>query len=329
MHISDTGLDLVKHFEGLFLTAYLDPVGVWTIGYGNTGPEATSGNTITEQRADELLRQDMADAEDAVSRHITVTLSQKEFDALTSFAFNVGGGNLWRSTLRRKLNAGDRQGAADELLRWNKGRVNGVLTELAGLTRRRKSEREFFLTGNLNFFDGRGIVDPDEAEATASGGGGIPTTPLLSGDGSGSDDFPALVASWNLKHFSASELLTKGGSHSATGSPAFGLNTDPPRDKWTNIKPSIVALDQLRNLLGASIHLLSVYRSPAYNSAVGGVSQSQHMEFKAIDFYASTGSPSHWASVLKELRSQGVFSGGIGIYDTFVHIDCRGVNVDF
>jgi lysozyme len=142
--VSKDGIDLIKHFEGLFLEAYLCPAGVWTIGYGHTGLQHKDGTVyrgrkVTPQQAEELFRYDMDKFEGRVLKFITVPLNDNEFAALVSFDFNTGG--LGDSTLRRKLNAGDRKGAADELLRWNKagGKV------LAGLTRRRKSERNLFL----------------------------------------------------------------------------------------------------------------------------------------------------------------------------------------
>lgn len=142
--ISAAGLNLIKHFEGLYLKAYKDPVGIWTIGYGHTGlthndGTVKAGRVITTAEAEDLLRYDLANFEGRVSRLVTVPLSDDEHAALVSFDFNTGG--LADSTLRRLLNAGDYAGAADQFLRWDKA---GGKT-LAGLTRRRKSERNLFL----------------------------------------------------------------------------------------------------------------------------------------------------------------------------------------
>jgi lysozyme len=143
-HIKERGLDLVKHFESLFLKAYQDPVGVWTIGWGHTGLKHNDGTVhkgraITEDDAHELLRHDMETFAERVAEFITVPLNDDQFDALVSFDFNTGG--LAKSTLRKKLNAGDYEGAANEFPKWNKagGKV------LRGLTRRRKSEQNLFL----------------------------------------------------------------------------------------------------------------------------------------------------------------------------------------
>lgn len=139
MHISQKGLDLIKSFEGLRLSAYKCPADVWTIGYGTTAG-VKQGQTITKERADELLREDVARFEAQVLRLVKVPLTQGQFDALTSFVYNLGAGNLGNSTLLRLLNAGDYKGAAAQFDRWNKagGKV------LAGLVRRRAAERALF-----------------------------------------------------------------------------------------------------------------------------------------------------------------------------------------
>lgn len=139
--INEAGLDLIKDFEGLRLDAYQDAVGIWTIGYGHTST-AYPGQRITTAQATALLRQDVANFEDAVTRAVRVPITENQFAALVSFTYNVGSGALNSSTLLRKLNAGDTLGAANEFLRWNRagGRV------LAGLTRRREAERSLFLS---------------------------------------------------------------------------------------------------------------------------------------------------------------------------------------
>lgn len=137
---SDDGIALIREFEGCKLTAYQDSVEVWTIGVGHTGPDVFRGRTITEKEADELLRKDLAAAERCVNMSVFVPLTQGEFDSLVSFVFNLGCGNLRGSTLLRKLNDGDYDGAEAEFPKWDKagGRV------LAGLTRRRKAEQDLF-----------------------------------------------------------------------------------------------------------------------------------------------------------------------------------------
>lgn len=143
MQISQAGIDAIKDYEGVRLKAYDDGVGVWTIGVGHTAG-VKRGDEITMAQVDEFLRADLAEAQKAVNTLVTTPLTQGQFDALVSFVFNLGAGAFKGSTLLKKLNAGDYDGAADELLRWNRagGRV------LAGLTKRRISERIMFLEGH-------------------------------------------------------------------------------------------------------------------------------------------------------------------------------------
>jgi len=142
MNIGDKGLDLIKSFEGLVLTAYMPtPQDVPTIGYGHT-KTVKMGMKITEQEAVILLKKDLGWVETAIDTYVTVPLNQNQYDALASFIFNIGATQFRKSTLLKKLNSGDYAGAADQLPRWNKqkGKV------LNGLTRRRKAERELFLS---------------------------------------------------------------------------------------------------------------------------------------------------------------------------------------
>jgi len=146
MKTSQNGIGLIKQFEGLELEAYRDIAGVLTIGYGHTGPEVELGMKISERDAEELLKRDLKPREDAVERQVRVPLNQNEFDALISFVYNVGAGAFGKSTARKRLNAGDRVGAAEALTWFNKATIGGVLREVTGLIRRRASERALFLT---------------------------------------------------------------------------------------------------------------------------------------------------------------------------------------
>jgi len=146
MKTSDRGISLIKEFEGCRLTAYLDSVGVWTIGYGWTypvdGKSIRRGMTINQATAERLLKTGLVGYENDILKLVRVRLNQNQFDALVSFAYNLGARALSTSTLLRKLNTGDYRAAADEFLRWDKA---GGQT-LTGLTRRRKAERELFLS---------------------------------------------------------------------------------------------------------------------------------------------------------------------------------------
>lgn len=149
MQTSDEGIALIKGFEGCRLTAYPDPGtggAPWTIGYGWTlpvdGKPVRPGMTIDQATADRLLKTGLVSYENDVLKIVKVKLTQGQFDALVSFAYNIGSRALSTSTLLKKLNTGDIKGAADEFLRWNKagGKV------LNGLNRRREAERALFLS---------------------------------------------------------------------------------------------------------------------------------------------------------------------------------------
>lgn len=163
--INQAGLDLIKSFEGLpdgdpttvKLDPYLDPVGIWTIGWGHAirvGNDYLRGSQnkararalypggITVAQAETLLRGDLMDTCRDIESAVRVPLNDNQFAALVSFTFNLGIGNLRKSTLLRLVNAGDFAGAAQEFKKWNRagGRV------MRGLTRRREAEATLFRT---------------------------------------------------------------------------------------------------------------------------------------------------------------------------------------
>ncbi|NJO76842.1 MAG: lysozyme [Leptolyngbyaceae cyanobacterium RM1_406_9] len=131
---------MIKRFEGFRTQAYICPAGVPTIGYGST-LGVRMGDRITQQGAEELLQRDLVRFEQAVSDAVKVPLTSNQYSALVSFAFNVGIGAFQRSTLLKLLNQRNYQGAADQLLLWNKG--GGRV--LQGLVNRRQAERALFL----------------------------------------------------------------------------------------------------------------------------------------------------------------------------------------
>jgi lysozyme len=139
MKTSPDGRALIEAFEGRFLKAYRDSVGILTIGFGHTSaagePRVTRELTITAEEADQILAADLAKVEAQVSRIITKPLNQAQFDALVSFTFNLGPTNLNNSTLARRVNRGDYD-VASEFMKWDK--AGGK--RLPGLTRRRKAE---------------------------------------------------------------------------------------------------------------------------------------------------------------------------------------------
>ena len=145
--IGKPGLDLIKSFEGLKLTPYLDSAKIPTIGWGTimyeNGKAVTMNDpAITADRADDLLAWEVNQKCQSVEGMVTVSINDNQFDALCCFAYNVGVNGLHGSTLLKLLNANsDINAVADQFLRWNK--AGGV--EVAGLTRRRQAERALFL----------------------------------------------------------------------------------------------------------------------------------------------------------------------------------------
>jgi len=135
MKTSQQGLDLLIAREGKRNKAYLDSVGVWTVGVGHTGPEVHEGLVWTDAEIEAALRADIARFEDAINGSVTVGLEPYQFDALVSFAFNVGVGAFKSSTLLKKINLHRFEEAALQFDRWN------IPPEI---TRRRNGEREQF-----------------------------------------------------------------------------------------------------------------------------------------------------------------------------------------
>ena len=139
MKTSQYGIDLIKHFEGCELKAYKCPAGVWTIGYGHTkGVEP--GDEWSEDHANHMLEIELEEYEGYVNKYVTAPLGQNQFDALVSWTYNLGGGNLSASTMLKVLNAGEYDEVPNRMLRWNK--AGGKVLE--GLTRRRQAEADMF-----------------------------------------------------------------------------------------------------------------------------------------------------------------------------------------
>jgi lysozyme len=122
------------------LEAYRCPRGVWTIGFGHTGSDVLPGVTIDDARAEHLLSADLRRFEDAVNAYVKVRITQNQFDALVSLAFNIGVANFRASTLLKKLNRGEYGGTASEFGRW----IHSGGQMLPGLIRRRAEERDLF-----------------------------------------------------------------------------------------------------------------------------------------------------------------------------------------
>lgn len=185
-----------------------------------------------------------------------------------------------------------------------------------------------YKSGDIKLYEDENeqVLDPDFGkQAQDAHTNPIPAPPVVSPlpafDQFFNDHFPGQM------HFFPAEFLVKGNQH-ASG-PCQGKNTDPPEALWPNVVPLVKVLQEFRARIGAPVKLLSVYRSPAYNSCIGGAAESHHMKFHAADFVVlkqGTG-PIDWARVLDQMRgSENIFKGGLHAYRTFVHVDTRGVN---
>lgn len=152
--INADGLKLLRQWEGCKLEAYRDIGGVWTIGYGHTRT-ARQGMTITQEQAEALLREDLRVFESAVADAVDVDLTDNQFAALVSWAYNVGVSAMRRSSLIRRLNAGDYDAVPAELAKWNK--VRGQVVR--GLSNRRAAEAGLWAKGA--FVASRNIAPTD------------------------------------------------------------------------------------------------------------------------------------------------------------------------
>lgn len=140
----DVLISLIKEFEGCKLKAYKCPAGVWTVGFGATGPDIKEGTVWSQQYADAMLRK-MANNVLDEALHESPRLRNEtpgRQAAVADFIYNLGVGNYRKSTFKRLIDAGDFNEAKHSVMKWNKARINGELRELPGLTRRRKAEAD-------------------------------------------------------------------------------------------------------------------------------------------------------------------------------------------
>ncbi|HEV7601449.1 MAG TPA: D-Ala-D-Ala carboxypeptidase family metallohydrolase [Bradyrhizobium sp.] len=215
-------------------------------------------------------------------------------------------------------------GETDRRVAFGQSIANASLAQFQNDVRQRKVETLGRGSGTVHGDEYRlvnwGFADSESAESNDSPDPIFPSADNSSFSAFFASQFPGLTA------FSANEFLVKGAKNALNH-----LNTDPPKVLWPNIVKTVRVLLELKQRLGGpAITLNSVYRSPAYNVSVGGALNSQHMKFRAVDIVAHDGtSPSHWHAVLKQMRNENFFQGGIGLYSSFVHVDTRGYNADW
>jgi lysozyme len=140
MKPSEQAIHFLKKWEGCNLTAYKDVGGIWTVGYGCTGPQIKEGTVWSQEEADRELEARVATIGRILSKCIVPSLNQNQFDALVALSFNIGQGAFRGSTLLRLINTREYDKAPEQFLRWN--HVGGQV--VAGLTARRQAEAELF-----------------------------------------------------------------------------------------------------------------------------------------------------------------------------------------
>ena len=278
MQVSQRGLDLIARFEGTVLGCYNDPAGHATIGIGHllhhggcTSIDyqrygSRSNPKMSRDQAYQLLKLDAARFEAAVDRLVTVELNQNEFDALVSFAFNVGAGALEDSTLLRLLNQGRRRDAADQFGRW----VHGGGQVLPGLVKRREAERALFLTPVTPRPSlGRPKDAPKSLPVKWYDHWRRPWLPKARRN--------IAFRHWLGRHGYLTPHFTKAEAASKDGRPI-------PRHLRPAARNHAFRLEQIRHKLGdVPVPVLSWYRSPEHNVAVGGARFSKHMAAIATD----------------------------------------------
>ena len=341
MHIADKGLALIKAREGCRLAAYLCPAGKWTIGYGHTAG-VVQGMTITQAQADAFLKQDIEKFEKLVEKYNTkYNWNQNEFDALVSFAFNIG--SIEQLTAKGTR---DRATIAAKLLEYTKagGKV------LPGLLKRRKEEQALFLTPVHT----GGQMKPEQSHSSIlkAGSKGEVVKQLqqklaIIGYAPGPADgvFGAKTKA-AVMVFQKDAGLTQDGIVGAATLAAleeikiYSLKVDGNKAISANFKVKEFAckdksdtivlhesfirdkLQKIRSHFNAAVTFNSAYRTPEHNRKpdVGGAKDSFHVKGRAFDIVVKGKTPAEVAGYAASIGIKGIIQ-----YNSFVHVDSRAV----
>lgn len=221
--------------------------------------------------------------------------------------------------------AGPDRGTSDDLIREILASEIKFSTEKAAAAGSDESGND---RGEFAYVDIGSALDFDSLGVSFDSGASILRPLFANVESSGFDmaAYAAFIGQLNLEHFSPAEFLVMGASNQP-GASCAGSNTLPPRELWPRIANTAKMLDEIRRRLGAPVRILSCYRSPAYNSCIGGESASLHMKFNAVDWRCDSGTVQDWHRVAKDVRrSKPEFLGGVGFYvnSRFIHVDTRG-----
>ena len=337
MKISNDCIALIKQFEGCQLTAYKCPAGTWTIGYGHTAG-VTEGMKITQIQAETYLQSDLAKFEKNVNKFSSYKWTQNEFDALVSFAYNIGSiDQLTANGTRAKTTI------ALKMLEYNKDSNKNVLP---GLVKRRQAEYDLFTCGGISVSKitlkignrgdavvllqerlnalgyNCGKVDGFFGQKTLEAVKAFQTVNGLTIDGvvgvmtwAKLDDNPienpiveySLNKDGNTKisaNFTVKEFKCKDGSDKIL------IDTEFVKDK----------VQKIRDYFKAPVTINSGYRTAAYNKKVGGATNSYHVKGQAFDIVVKGKTPAEVAAYAYQIGILGIIQ-----YNTFIHVDSRNV----
>ncbi len=339
MKISNKGLNLIKKYEGCRLTAYKCPAGIWTIGYGHTAG-VKPGMTITQTQADAFLKQDIGRFEKLVEKyHDKYSWNQNEFDALVSFAFNIGSID--------KLTAGgarSREVIAAKLLEYDKA---GGKT-LTGLVKRRKEEQALFITltetgGNMSAgASQKGVLKPgsrgEEVRRLQERLSTIGYAPGKADGSFGANTKVAVAAFQKDAGLSADGVVGARTWAALNTIKVYSLKMDGNKSISENFKvrefackdrsDTIVAdeefvrdkLQAIRDHFKAPVTFNSAYRTPEHNRREGGAKNSFHVKGRAFDIVVKGKTPTEVARYAQSIGIKGII-----LYKSFVHVDSRAV----
>lgn len=335
MRTSQNGIDLIKKYEGCHLTAYKCPSGVWTIGYGHTDG-VKEGMKISQQQADSFLSQDLQKYEQYVELNCKFNLSQNQFDALVSFTYNCGVGNL--KTLIKNRTP---EQIADAILLYNKG--GGQV--LQGLVKRRIDEQALFLRGmekggEMGQLESNTVVLKKGSKSeevkqlqerlytigyepgTADGIFGEKTRQaVISFQADAGLQADGIVGknTWNglgkIKIYS----LKEAGNKNITAN--FKVKEFACKDKSDTIilhEEFVQKLQQIRNHFGRAVNINSAYRTRVHNKREGGSSNSYHIKGRAFDLAIKGVNPNDMAKYAQSIGINGIIR-----YSWGIHVDSR------